>query len=184
MKIIGLTGTNGAGKGTIVEYLKNKGFVHYSVSGFLRNIIKEQGLPINRDSMGKVSDELRKKFGPGYLVEELYKLAEKNGKDCIIESIRTLGEIESLHKQGNFSLWAIDADQKIRYERITLRGSEKDDVSFEKFQEQEKSESANLEAHKKNLFGCIKKADVLLNNNGTVEELHQQIDKLINLHLQ
>jgi len=30
--ILGITGTFGAGKGTIVEYLKTKGFSHYSVS--------------------------------------------------------------------------------------------------------------------------------------------------------
>jgi len=36
MLIIGITGTLGAGKGTIVEYLvKNKNFKHYSVSGYL-----------------------------------------------------------------------------------------------------------------------------------------------------
>ena len=36
MKIIGITGTIGAGKGTIVDYLvKQKNFKHYSVRNFL-----------------------------------------------------------------------------------------------------------------------------------------------------
>ena len=32
--IIGITGTLGAGKGTVVEYLKKKSFKHYSVRSF------------------------------------------------------------------------------------------------------------------------------------------------------
>jgi len=35
--IIGITGTLGAGKGTIVEILKKKWFGHYSVREFLKN---------------------------------------------------------------------------------------------------------------------------------------------------
>lgn len=43
MLIIGITGTNGAGKGTVVEYLvKEKGFSHYSVSGYLTQILKRR----------------------------------------------------------------------------------------------------------------------------------------------
>ena len=52
MKIIGITGTMGAGKGTIVDYLTtHKGFTHYSVRGYLIDIIKAQGKEVNRDSM-------------------------------------------------------------------------------------------------------------------------------------
>ncbi len=179
MKIIGIAGTNGAGKWTIVEYLMKKGFIHYSVSDFLRTIIKKKWFPVNRDTMIQTSNELRKEFWTGYLVEELYKIAEKSWKDCIIESIRTLGEIESLEKQGNFSLWAVDADQETRYQRIKLRWSEKDQVSFEKFQEQENTESQNIESHKQNLLGCIENADIVFNNNRTLEDLYQQIDSIL-----
>lgn len=179
MKIIGITGTFWAGKGTIVEYLKTKGFTHYSVSDFLKKIILKRWLPVNRDTMNKISDDLRKEYWPWYLVEQLYIFAEEKGKDCIIESIRTLWEIESLKRTGNFSLWAIDADQKLRYKRIQLRKSEKDNVSFEKFQEQELSELWNTEPYKKNITWCIKKADILIQNNWSLESLHQQIDSIL-----
>ena len=52
MIIIGITGTLGAGKGTIVDYLvKNKGYHHYSVRAYLTEEIKRRNLPVNRDSM-------------------------------------------------------------------------------------------------------------------------------------
>ena len=60
MIIIGITGTLGAGKGTVVDYLvKEKGFRHYSVRAFLLEKIRDLGMPENRDSMHAVGNMLR-----------------------------------------------------------------------------------------------------------------------------
>src|SRR6218665_3245311 len=100
MKIIGITGTIGAGKGTIVEYLQsNYGFVHYSMRGFLTQIIKEKNLPLNRDSMVIVANELRANHTPSYIVEQLYEQAKANGQDAVIESVRTVGEVLALREK-------------------------------------------------------------------------------------
>ena len=53
MKIIGITGTLAAGKGTVVEYLvERKWFAHYSVRGFLTEEIKKRNLPLDVLSRG------------------------------------------------------------------------------------------------------------------------------------
>lgn len=58
--IIGITGTNGAGKGTAVEYLvKEKGFSHYSVSGYLTQVLKRRKKEINRDNLREIANEIR-----------------------------------------------------------------------------------------------------------------------------
>ena len=76
MIILGITGTLGAGKGTIVDYLvSEKGFEHFSVRSFLLEEIREQGLPENRDSMYRLANDLRAKFGPSYVVDRLYDRA-------------------------------------------------------------------------------------------------------------
>ena len=73
---IGITGTNGAGKGTVVEYLvKEKGFSHYSVSGYLTQILKRRKKEINRDNMRELANEIRAKFGPEYIVKILFNKA-------------------------------------------------------------------------------------------------------------
>ena len=60
MNIIGITGTIGAGKGTIVDYLvKEKGYVHYSVREFLAEEVKRRGLEVNRDTLTEVGNDLR-----------------------------------------------------------------------------------------------------------------------------
>ncbi len=180
MIIIGLTGTFSAGKGTVVEFLKNKGFKHYSVSeDFLVPEIKKRGLPVNRDSMILVANDLRKNNGPEYIVRELFKIAEKNGENAIIESIRTIGEVDELRKKTNFILMAVDADRKLRYERAIKRKSSKDNVSFEDFVKQEESEMTSTDPNKQNLSACISKADVVFENNGTKDELFAQIENYL-----
>ena len=68
-----------------------------------------------------VANDLRSKNGPAYIIEKLYKQAVKNKKNSIIESLRVVGEIEMLKKKENFIFFAVDADSKVRYDRIVLR---------------------------------------------------------------
>jgi dephospho-CoA kinase len=180
MKIIGITGTMGAGKGTIVEYLLSQhGFKHYSVRGYLIKVIEQRGMPVNRDSMVIVANELRANNKPSFIAEQLYKEALQNGQNCIIESIRTVGEVTELQSKGNFNLFSVDADRKIRYERILVRGSETDQVSYETFAENEDREMTATDPNKQNVGACMKLADNHFTNNGTFDELYAQVDAVL-----
>jgi len=181
MIIIGITGTIGAGKGTLVEYLvSKKGFVHYSVRGFLIEEISKRNLPVNRDSMVSVANELRAKNSPSYITDCLFEQAKQEGKDAVIESIRSVGEVDSLRKKGNFCLLAVDADPTIRYERIVERNSETDHISFEEFLSNEQREMTSSDPNKQNLSKCIAMADYLLTNNTSIDELCKQLEEKIN----
>lgn len=179
--IIGITGTLGAGKGTIVEYLKEKkGFNHYSARAFIVEEIKRRGLPVVRDNMASVANDLRQKHGAGYVAESLYDRAQKDGGSCIIESIRATGEIEALRQKGELYMLAVDAEVKVRYERIYSRGDEQSDlVSFDKFLEDEKKEMANNDPGMQNLAKCIEISDYRFDNSGTREDLYQQVDEVL-----
>ena len=177
--IIGITGTNGAGKGTVVDYLvKGKNFSHFSASGLIRDEIIKRKMHVNRDNMIIVGNDLRAKNGAGYIAEELIKRALNNKNNSVIESIRTLSEIDILRKKGGILL-AVDADQELRYKRIFLRGGEKDRVTFEEFMDQEKREMESGDPNKQNLLVCIKVADYLIKNESTFEELNKEIEKLL-----
>jgi len=180
MIIIGITGTLGAGKGTVVEYLlNNKGYQHYSVRGYILTEIRKRRLPENRDSMVVVANDLRKKNSPSYIVDQLYDQAKNSGTNAVIESIRTPGEVESLKAKGNFYLFAVDADAEIRFSRIQLRGSETDHINFETFLENENREMSSDDPNKQNLGACIQTADFVFDNNTTVEELYKKVKNIL-----
>ena len=182
MIIIGITGTIGAGKGTLVEYLvKEKNFVHYSVRGFLIAEITKQNLPVNRDSMVVVANQLREKNTPSYIIDCLFEEAKQCGKNAVIESIRSVGEVEALRKKDNFYLLAIDADPKIRYERIVKRNSETDSVSYSEFLANEQREMNATDPNKQNLNRCIEMADYRLYNNSSINELYEEVKEFIKL---
>jgi len=178
MLIIGITGTLGAGKGTIVDYLvQEKGFVHFSVRGFLIEEIERQGLVVNRDSMVLVANKLRADYSPSYIIDQLYKQALLTGATCIIESIRTPGEVDSLREKGNFLLLAVDADPMLRYDRIVMRNSETDRISYSTFIENEEREMQSTDPNKQNIGKCIEQADQIFYNNSTVADLYNRLEK-------
>lgn len=180
MKIIGITGTLGAGKGTIVDYLvKHHGFQHFSVRGYLSKLITAKGGEINRDSLVATANELRANNTPSFIAEELYREAKESGKDCIVESIRTVGEVNALHAKGNFNLFAVDAEQKLRYTRIVERASETDKISFETFVENENREMNSSDPNKQNLSACMLLADFRFVNDGSFDELYKELDEVL-----
>jgi len=180
MIIIGLTGTLGAGKGTVVDFLIQKlGYHHYSVREFLTNEIKRKGLEVNRDNMVSVANELRARYSPSYIVEQLYTKAKDSGQNCVIESIRTPGEVEMLAKQPNFHLFAVDADSKTRYNRISIRNSETDSITYEEFFQNEQREMNSDDPNKQNISKCIEMSEHTFFNNDSIEELYHQINKYL-----
>jgi dephospho-CoA kinase len=179
MITIGITGTIASGKGAVVEILKEKGFVHYSASGYISEEIKKRGMELTRAHFFVVGNDLRKTYGSSYIIEELYKRAKVSGKNAVIEAVRAVGELEFLRKQDNFYLIAVDADPKIRYERGVKRNRSLDHVSFETFLENEKNEMKSINPHEMNLTYCIDHADFKIMNDSTKGELRTQVEEIL-----
>lgn len=178
MVIIGITGTIGAGKGTIVEYLvSSKGFQHFSVREYLIDLLVQQGIYPDRDAMVKLANELRQKFGNAYIVQQLFEKAQEKQCSAVIESIRHPDEVNFLKSHAvSFYLLAVDADIYIRYQRILMRQSSTDQLTFEEFQEKDRRELYGEHGASQNISACMQLADAHLRNDGTFEELYAQID--------
>ncbi len=71
------------------------------------------------------------------------------------------------------------SDRKIRYDRIYLRGSETDHIDFDTFVANEEREMTATDPNKQNLGACIKEADFVFMNDGTIPQLHQQVEKVL-----
>ncbi len=176
--ILAITGTIGAGKDTVVEYVtKTRGFKHFSGRKLLESEIDRRGLAQNRDSMSLVANDLRAHKSSSYIMEQLLKDAQTYNGDAAIESVRTLLEADFLIAHGAI-LIAVDANRRIRYERICTRGLSTDNVSFEKFCSQEDSELANKDSNKQNLLGVMALASYHIENNKSLAELYTLVDEI------
>jgi dephospho-CoA kinase len=179
--IIGIAGSFGAGKGVVVDYLvQHKGFKHYSVRNFIFDEARRRGLDITkgREVTIPLGNELRATHGPAYLVESLYQQALQDGSDAVIESLRAVAEVRRLRELGALVI-GVDADERLRFERSIGRGSETDHVTFEEWLDQQSRESNPDDPTKQDIFGALKEADIIVTNNGTLEELYAQIEQAL-----
>lgn len=178
--IIGITGTNGAGKGAAVDYLVEKGFTHYSSSGFLGEELDRRGIEKTRTNLRAVGNEFRAKYGSGYLTETFLKMAAAQGvHNMVIESVRSTGEAKRIKAAGGIML-VVDADRKLRYDRIFARKTGKDFVDFDTFVTQEEREWYGAEGdHDMNMRKVMDMGDHTIQNDGSLEELKTSIDEVL-----
>lgn len=176
MKLIGLTGTFSSGKDTVAEYLASKGFQHISTGDIIREHVRERGIPIDRDTLHSVSNEIRKARGRGVFAEEA--LERING-DAVISGLRNVAEVEALknHPGATFVMLAVDAPIEIRWERAHSRGRIGDEVTLEKFRAQEALEMSNPAGQQ--MGDVMRLADYTIMNEGTLEDLKQDVEKVL-----
>ncbi|MCB0510339.1 MAG: AAA family ATPase [Chitinophagales bacterium] len=183
--IIGITGTIGSGKDTLMELLKNEyGFKHFSVRQYLTEKLTEQGLEINRTNMTNLANSLREENHPAYIIEQLFLQAKKEGGNAVIESIRTPGEVDFLKEATDFHLFAVDADPNLRYERVQDRKSATDRVDFNTFMAEEQREMSNSEPHMQNIAACVRVADYKFKNNASIDMFYKKLRKTLEQKLE
>ena len=175
--IIGVIGTNGAGKDAVAKYLAEKlNWPSFSMSDELREMAKTQGLTTDRPVLQKLGNGLRAKHGGDYISN---LVLQKRSNDFIVSSIRNPQEIEPFKATGHFVLLMVNADKRVRYERSKTRmRSSEDNMTFEEFVAIEEGEydGGVNDLRLKPVFAL---ADVIIENDGTYEELAWKLDKFI-----
>jgi len=172
MRLIGISGTNGAGKDTLAHWLQdNQGWQFVSVSDILRAELGRRNLPIERKYLRSLSTELRKEKGLGVLVDLSVRQWDNQFSGLIISSIRNPGEADRIHELGGKVVW-VDADPKIRYERIMgrRRGTE-DTKTFEQFMAEEQAEMEGTgDPASLDMLAVKQKADIFIQNDTETTE--------------
>ena len=120
--IICLTGMPGAGKTTIAESLKSKGFDKITMGDAVRAEAARRKIEPTGSNLGKLMIELREKNGSG-AVAELIVDDIKNSKSnvVLVDGIRSLTEVNILKKIGTVKILAIHASSDTRYKFLTER---------------------------------------------------------------
>jgi dephospho-CoA kinase len=188
-RIIGLSGTNGAGKDTVAMVLaKQYNFMFISVSDVLRVELRKRGLDTSRENMRDLSAEWRRAHGLGVLIDQgLQQFAtQQNQYDgVVLSSLRNPAEADAIHAAGGTVVW-IDADPKVRYERIAAaqRGRTDDaGKTYEQFLAEEQAEMQHSGDEATLSMSAVKeRCDIqFLNNTNDIQQLATDIERTLEL---
>jgi dCMP deaminase len=177
--ILGISGPNGAGKGEVVAYLEARSFYPLSLSDVIRDELRARGLDETRERMIEAGRALRAAGGPGVLAERLATtlLPDRN---YVIDSIRHPSEVEVFRRaSAAFRLLWVDAGAETRLARIRSRGRSGDPTTFDELEALEALELGSPDPSAQQLLAVRGCADVVLHNDGTLEELHDATQRVL-----
>jgi len=161
-------------------------YLFVSVSNLLRDELKRRELPIERENLRNLSAEWRRESGLGVLVikaVELFKQNKEKYKGVVMASLRNPGEADEIHALGGTLIW-VDADPKIRYDRIFSRQrTDEDNKTFEEFLAEEQAEMLHSgDEATLNMSGVKDRADIILENNGNdIEAFKDAVEERLNI---
>jgi dephospho-CoA kinase len=176
--IIGLTGTIASGKSTIAEILKKKSFEHHTYSDILRKEAKKLGIEETRENLQRLGNKIKEESKNLGILSRLI-IENATTENIIADGIRTVDEITELKKHPNTYVIGIDAPQKIRYERLSSRKRSGDPLTFEEFKKIDEYENKGLSPGQ-NIGDCLKHVDFFINNDTTVNQLRNNVEKILN----
>lgn len=179
--IIGVTGLYGTGKDTVAQLLVEKNFFHISLSDMLREELKERNVPLTRDNLIDVGNELRQKFGYSVLAEKALAKV-KDGENFVITSIRNPDEAALILQEVDSILVNVTTPIDIRLARIIERDRVGDPKTVEELKEKEKKEMSD-DPSAQQLHRVMKLAKVTLKNDKGMDELRKKVDKLVKDYL-
>lgn len=131
----------GAGKSTIAEGLKSKGYEIINLGNAVRDEAKKRNLDPTRENLGKLMLELRENNGPGAIAELVQKKIESSTVNVmLIDGVRSNDEIQVLRKFGTVKLLAIHASTDTRFNFLQKRGRSDDPQTKEHFEERDNRE--------------------------------------------
>jgi cytidylate kinase len=191
LQIIGVGGSNGAGKDSVGQILADEyGYIFISVTDLLRAEATKRREPVEREVLRSISAEWRRESGLGVLVEKAmseYKLVKDKYAGVVMASMRNPGEADKIHELGGTMLW-VDANPRTRYDRIqanvaTRNRIEEDSKTFDQFLAEEEAEMHTTgDAATLDMAAVKDRCDLfIINDSNDLGQLQADIEKTLEL---
>jgi len=174
--VVGIIGKICSGKGVSCKHLEEAyGAETFRFSDILKEVLKRLHIPNTRPNLQTLGAQLRESFGPEVLADALRADIEAGSAEvAVIDGIRYDSEVELLRGFEDNTLIYITAPLETRHKRALARATRgEEDITPEEFK---KAEGAETE---KFIEEVGKKADHKIENTGTIEELKEKIDKIL-----
>lgn len=176
-KVIAVVGPIASGKGALISLLEKNGYHCLSLSDVVRQKAKEWGLPLTRENLQNVGDQLRQKFGGTILAELATQEIKKHPEEkFVVDSVRNPAEL--LYIKNNFNAFTIGitASAKKRFELMQIRGREWDPKTWEEFEKlEERDRGVGQEDFGQQVEKCLEMADIVVDNNGSFEDFQTNL---------
>lgn len=172
----------GCGKGEIVKILEKEGFLYVTLSMMVREEARKRGLEEEREILMEVGNSMRSEGGAGVLGKRaLQKIIDSNHDKWVVDGIRNPAEIQELRKTENVYIVAVYADKGLLIERILSRARESDSKDRDEILRKIEREWGKDEPQEgQQVEKCIKMADIVIENEGTLEELQEKFVNYFN----
>jgi len=177
--VLGIIGEIATGKTTATDYLIEKyGAKSVRFSDSLGSGLDRFYIEKNRHNYQTLSRIMRENFGQDIISKTVARDIEGFDTEIVItEGIRRPSDVNFLTSTypNNFFTINIESKEEDRFSRLATRGEKPDDATktWEEFQ---KDGTAEAEVAIKDI---AKDAQFTINNNGTLEELHSQIEEIL-----
>ena len=175
MRVIGIVGLPGSGKSEAASVARALDIPVITMGDVIRQECRDRGLdPATHH--GEVAGALREENGPGAIAERSLPMIEEElhaSDTVVVEGIRSDVEAERFEDAFGeaFTLVSVEAPFDLREERIETRG--RDDTTAESLRERDERELG---------FGmgeAMDRADVVVENTGSLEAFHDRIRGLL-----
>lgn len=178
----------GAGKGEVTKILERLGFKYITLSQIVREEARKEGIPEEREKLMEVGNRMRAQEGAGVLAKralEKIKLESRHSSLVtslwVIDGIRNPAEIDALRQGENVHILGLHANRELLIERILRRGRDSDPKTRKEILHRiEREWGKNEPEDGQRMEECMKKVDVLIENEGTLEELDKKVIKFYN----
>ena len=180
VKILAIVGMSGSGKSVVVDHLTDKGYPKVYFGGMIYKEMEKRGIERTEDgeSEKKFREMIRETEGKDWVVkqviEETKDLISAGQKRIVLDGVYSWTEYKTLKHEFPriVTFLAVVVDKHLRYERVAKRPGRSFDAKA--IRERDRSEIENLEKG-----GPIVAADYYVLNNGTIEELCDDVDKVL-----
>ncbi|MHA2141582.1 MAG: AAA family ATPase [Candidatus Thorarchaeota archaeon] len=175
MKLVIVTGMPGAGKSEVAEAFSRANIPVIVMGDVIRKEVERRGLEVNPKNNKLVMLELRERDGPGAVaIQCVESLKDSESQVVVIEGCRSLAEVDVFDDYAEeVCIVCVHSSPKARFSRLKQRGREDDPQDWETFRERDLREISV------GLGTIIALSDIVVVNEGTIEELQNESRTLV-----
>lgn len=176
-QILAFVGLPGAGKSSAVDYLTEQGYPKVYFGGVVVQAVEDAGLDVNETNERMMRESLREKEGKDVIVKritlQLHDLIDAGQHRIVADGLYTWTEYKILKQEfpGELIVVAVVASRHLRHHRLSIRPTRP--LTVKEATERDWAEIENLEKG-----GPIAIADHYIINDGSLEKLHADIERL------